>query len=76
MKTNAQQNTAAAARLEGSAIVGLMRKYRVTMRDLKAKHCITLKRIREVRANGVSGFLAQEWVWLITGHWPDEAERQ
>lgn len=70
MKTTAQQNAAATARLEGSAVVGLMRKHKLTMRELKAKHCISLKRIREVRANGVHGFFAQEWIWLITGHWP------
>lgn len=72
MKTTAQQNAAATARLEGSTIVGLMRKNKLTIRQLKAKHCLTLKRIREVRRDGVTGFRAQEWVFLITGHWPSQ----
>lgn len=58
--------------LTGHMVKRLMRKHHVTMRQLKAKHLITLKRIREVRENGVEGFLAAEWIYLITGQWPDD----
>ena len=57
-------------KLTGTMVQRLMRRHRVSMRDIKAKHHITLKRIREVRANGVEGFLAAEWLFLITGQWP------
>ena len=70
MKTTAHQH--AAARLEGRAIVGLMRKHNLTIRAFKAKCGITLKRIREVRQDGVDGLLAHEWIFLITGRWPDQ----
>lgn len=50
----------------------LMRKRGVTIRALAAKHGLTLKRVREVRANGVRGFLANEWHYLITGQWLDQ----
>lgn len=58
--------------LSGAMVCRLMRKYRVTIAGLAAKHNITQKRIREVRAKGVSGFLAKEWVFLISGMWPDQ----
>lgn len=58
--------------LSGSMVCHLMRKHRVTIAGLAAKHNITQKRVREVRAQGVSGFLALEWVFLITGIWPDQ----
>ena len=58
--------------LSGSMVCRLMRKHRVTISDLASKHQITQKRVREVRAKGVSGFLACEWVFLITGQWPDQ----
>ena len=58
-------------KLTGNMVRRLMRRHRVTMRDIKAKHQISLKRIREVRAGGVEGFLATEWLFLITGQWPD-----
>lgn len=57
--------------LSGSDIQRLMRRYRVKMRDLKSKYALTLKRIREVRLKGVTGFPADEWTFLITGKWPD-----
>lgn len=56
--------------LSPSQIVGLMRKHKVKMRDMKAKYGITLKRIREVRKQGLMGFAAEEWTYLITGQWP------
>jgi hypothetical protein len=57
--------------LTGSMIIRLMRQHRVTMRDIKARHGVTLKRIREVRTKGVRGFAAEEWFMIITGKWPD-----
>lgn len=57
--------------LTGSGVVHLMRKHQVTMRDIKAKYQITLKRVREVRAKGVYGFAAAEWTFIITGKWPE-----
>ena len=45
-------------KLTGTMVQRLMRRHRVTMRDIKAKHHITLKRIREVRANGFFSLLA------------------
>lgn len=59
--------------LTGKMIKGLMRKHGVTMRQLKARHQINLKRIREVRASGVTGLLAEEWMFLITGAWPTKS---
>lgn len=56
--------------LTGSTIKRLMRQHEVTIREFKAKHGITLKRIREVRLAGVSGFMAEDWFKMITGSWP------
>lgn len=58
-------------KLTGNVIKRLMRRHDVTMREIKERHKITLKRIREVRLNGVSGFMAEEWLFIITGKWPD-----
>jgi len=57
--------------LTGPMLVSLMRRHRVKIRDVKAKHGVTLKRIREVRETGLTGFAAEEWHWLITGQWPE-----
>jgi hypothetical protein len=57
-------------KLTGNMVKRLMRNRRLTIRDIKTRHNITLKRIREVRSHGVSGFLAEEWIFLITGQWP------
>ena len=56
--------------LTGPRICTLMRRHGVTMRAVKAQHSITLKRIRQVRAEGVSGFMAEDWFRIIVGHWP------
>ena len=58
--------------LTGPTIRRLMRQHRVTIRQIKAQHQVTLKRTREVRLNGVRGFMAANWFWIITGRWPDE----
>ena len=61
-----------AMKLTGNGVIRLMRNHKVRIRDLAKKYGITLKRVREVRANGVQGFLAAEWIYLITGVWPAE----
>lgn len=58
--------------LTGSMIVGLMMRCKVKMRDIKTKHGITLKKIREIREKGTKGFHAEEWVFIITGKWPEK----
>ncbi len=62
------------ARLSGMAIRRLMRRHKKTIRGLAQAHQLSMKRVREVRAHGVCGFSALEWVWIITGKWPDRHE--
>lgn len=71
MMTAAPTGPHAHARLGGAAIKRLMRRHRVTIRGLSATHNIPMTRVRQVRSEGVQGFLALEWVFLITGKWPD-----
>lgn len=59
--------------LSGQFICQLMRKHKKTIDSLAAEHSITKSRVRDVRANGVRGFLAAEWHYLITGKWLDKA---
>lgn len=59
-------------RLPGTMVRRLMRKHSVTIRALATRHDLTLKRVREVRANGVCGFAANEWHYLVTGRWLDQ----
>jgi hypothetical protein len=62
-------------KLTGAMIIRLMRKHQLTIRQIKVRFpLITLKRIREVRASGVEGFLAEEWFFIITGNWPDTSK--
>ena len=58
-------------KLPGAMIRRMMRRRGVTIRSLAEKFNITQKRVREVRANGVAGFLASEWNFMITGEWLD-----
>ena len=44
--------------LSGTMVCALMRKHQVTIAGLTTKFGLTKKRVREVRATGVSGFLA------------------
>lgn len=62
-------------KLTGAMIIRLMRKHHITIRQIQAKFHITLKRIREVRATGVEGFLAEEWLFIITGKWPETSRK-
>jgi hypothetical protein len=61
--------------LTGPMLVGLMRLHRVKIRDLKAKYGLTLKRVRQVRSTGLTGFAAEEWVFPYWDeHPPTEIE--
>ena len=56
--------------LSGADVRSLMRRHRKTIRSIASEHGLTMKRVREVRENGVTGLLAEEWQYLITGEWP------
>ena len=56
--------------LSGPMVRTMMRKHKVTIASIASKFNLTKKRVREVRAQGVTGFLAQEWTFMITGQWP------
>jgi len=60
------------SKIEGHEVKRLMRQHKIRIRDVALKHQITLKRVRQVRAEGVQGFLAAEWLFIITGQWPGE----
>jgi hypothetical protein len=68
----ARSGKAAPLGLSGTEVKRLMRIHKVTMRAIKTRHQITLKRIRTVRTEGVKGFMADNWLYIITGKWPDE----
>lgn len=57
--------------LSGQEIRQLMRRHGKTISGLAAAFKLTQKRVREVRACGVTGFNAESWHFLITGAWPD-----
>jgi hypothetical protein len=59
--------------LTGPQICALMRRHRVTIRDIKSRFNVTMKRTRFVREHGVTGALAADWTWMISGVWPDGA---
>ena len=58
-------------RLPGAMVRRLMRRRGVTIRALAGRYNLTLKRVRELRANGARGFLASELHFMITGDWLD-----
>jgi hypothetical protein len=58
-------------RLPGAMVRRLMRKHGVTIRSLAQKFDLTMKRVREIRAEGARGFAASEWHYMITGVWLD-----
>ncbi|MNE75675.1 hypothetical protein D3C80_1718570 [compost metagenome] len=49
-----------------------MRRHRLTIREMGKANQITQKRIRQVRTEGLSGFRASEWHFMITGQWLDD----
>lgn len=54
-------------RMPGRFIVRLMRQHHVTIRDLAKRMRITMKRVREVRANGVCGpCMCLDWYQALT----------
>lgn len=59
-------------KLPGSMVRRLMRRRGITIRELAERFNITMKRVREVRKEGVSGFSANEWHFMITGTWLDQ----
>jgi hypothetical protein len=53
--------------LSASTVVRLMRGHKVTIRRLAARMNITMKRVREVRAQGVKGeCMSLDWYEAIT----------
>lgn len=58
--------------LTGADVRSLMRKHGWTIRGIAEKFGLTQKRVREVRASGVTGFLADEWHYMVTGRWLTE----
>lgn len=63
-------------RLSGPMVRRLMRRHGVTIRSLAQQYNITMKRVREVRNEGVRGFAANEWHFIITGAWLDMPSAQ
>ncbi|MYM92606.1 hypothetical protein [Duganella vulcania] len=63
-------------RLPGTMVRRLMRKHCVTIRSLSQKYNVTMKRVRQVRADGARGFAASEWHYMITGSWLDGSSVQ
>jgi hypothetical protein len=58
-------------RLDGKQVVSLMRKHKKTIRGLSFAMGITQKRIRQVRAQGLTDPLSiRDWLEAITGEDP------
>ena len=58
--------------ITGEEIKKFMRDYRWTIRSLATTYGITMKRVREVREQGLRGRVATlEWMRMITGVWID-----
>lgn len=60
-------------RFTGKKVQSLMRVHHVTLHELARRQRVTLKRVREVRAKGVAGFMADEYHFAITGRWWTDA---
>lgn len=58
--------------LDAAMVRHLMRKHGLTIRALARKYSVTMKRVREVRSQGVRGIAATEWHFMICGNWLDE----
>ena len=55
-------------RIEGREIARLMRRYRVTIRELSRRMQITQKRIRKIREIGLDNRnVIRDWIQGITG---------
>jgi hypothetical protein len=57
--------------LSGPTICRLMRRHKVTIDILAKRYQLSKSRIRQVRREGVRGFLGSEWHYMITGRWLD-----
>lgn len=58
--------------MTGREIASLMRRHRVTIRELKKRTGITLKRIRQIRDEGLNGReICRDWIQAITGKDPE-----
>jgi transcriptional regulator with XRE-family HTH domain len=54
--------------VSGAVIRRLMRRHKVTIREIAARLNVTLKRVREVRKNGAETyFIYCDWHQAITG---------
>ena len=55
--------------LSGPEARALMRHCRVTIRDAATRATITMKRVRQVRREGVTGYLMVcDWIEIISGN--------
>lgn len=63
--------------LTGCEVASMMRRNKITIRDLAAKMQITLKRVRQVRNTkdevALTGHTAIDWIEHITGSLPARA---
>jgi len=58
-------------RLDGQEIARLMRRYKVTIRELSPRTGITMKRIRQIRETGLENrHVIRDWLQAITGSDP------
>lgn len=55
--------------ISGEDLAELMRRHGRTIRDVATKNGITLKRVRQWRQHGLSGFSAVDAVHAIAGFW-------
>lgn len=54
-------------KMSGRELRSLMRKHRVTIRELSRRAQVTQKRIREVRTKGLTGLAVLDWQQAIIG---------
>lgn len=65
------------ASLSGKELVSLMRRHKVTIRELSERTKIPMKRIRELRELGIDdSFVLRDWMEAITGSAPGPMPRQ
>ena len=54
-------------KMSGRELVSLMRRHKVTIRELSKRTGITMKRIRQVRRVGLSGLAMLDWQEAVVG---------
>jgi len=62
--------------LSGRDLCRLMRRHRVTIRDLARRTGITQKRIREIRRSQLTGLAVHDWIEAITGEFTPRMRAQ